>query len=253
MGQSKELITRNYGPRARVLYFLNKDQEIRNRFGEISRDDLENNLVYYYGTNSIVSIIQNKILKEVDPLLKSAFDIKEIVRILNIKNPRTGRWGVVALKNLIINEYSEYLPAGVNSHKARYIKIELIKEQINELVKGGFTTASLLYNKLPGFSSQNSLEKFLGDRMGGLKKVIDNNKIDLKVKILQIARDIIVQDPGISEKNLVRQLRDGKLIPRHWVIGDITDLFSLTHNELLLLCLTGSIPSNMDSIRLLVS
>ncbi len=92
-----------------------------------------------------------------------------------------------------------------------------------------------------------------GDRMGGLQKVIDNNKIDLKVKILQIARDIIVQDPGISEKKLLRQLRDGKLIPRQWVIGDITDLFSLTHNELLLLCLTGSIPSNIDSIRLLVS
>ena len=191
---------KNQGPRSKLLEIL-----------EVTREDLEPNLKWFYGTTSIIDILREKILILVKDQFEMGYNPTEISVELPLK------FGVrpdYAITNMLKEIYEDRIPniANLRINKVRDI---ILFEKIEEKVREGFVTYKSLLVFFPGLKRTaqneiNGIKSFVGN-MGGLKNLIEKNKPYIIKKLSNIAKQLIIQNQGnyrYAASSLLKDLID---------------------------------------------
>jgi len=232
-------------PRAKALELL------QIKHPGTKRNDLENSLKFYYGTNKITDVLKDMIFEDIDKLFRMYFRAGEITRFLNIKDHKHGTFMKVAVARIIKEKYSHLVPPGTLK-KLEYIKRVVISEEIISLIKQGFITINDLRAKLPGFKTKGQFTNFIRKNLGGLEKMVEKYQPTIKIPIFKRTKEIFDTSKKLGTKftmsYLLTELSNAGLIKK-FNIGTmlsspskyINKIFGTNFNDIKLFCATGKL------------
>jgi len=195
---------KNQGPRDKILEILG-----------VTREDLEPNLQWSYGTISVVEIIRGKVKILIKALFEKGYNPTEISVKLPLRFGEMRTRPDYPITKMIKEIYKNTIP-NIANLRINEVRDIILSKKIKEKIREGYTTYKSLLVLFPGLRRTNGREttgikQFVLEKMGGLKNLIEENKVYINRILFTAAKHLIIQNQGnyrYAASNILKDLID---------------------------------------------